>query len=150
MQPLSYQSGASTSAKDADNINLLAIFHYIWGGLTLLFSCFMVIYIMMGIAFIRSPGAFAAPGATAAPPPVGWIFVGVGSALFLIGSTFGGLTLYSARSMQKRRRRVLSLVVAGLNCAMFPIGTTLGIFTFIILLRDTARQIYADEKATHG
>jgi len=29
-----------------------------------------------------------------------------------------------------------SLVVAGLNCLQFPFGTVLGVFTFVVLLRE--------------
>ena len=142
-QPLPYQSAPTPAARDIDHLNLLAIFHYVWGGLVLLFSCFGIIYILMGVAFVNNPAAFAPPGGTGGrPPPIGWFFIGMGSFFLLLGWIVGGLNLYSARCMQRREKRVLSLVVGGLNCISFPIGTTLGIFTFIVMLRDSVTQLY--------
>jgi hypothetical protein len=42
----------------------------------------------------------------------------------------------------KRRGRIFSLIVAGLNCLCFPFGTVLGVFTFVILLRDSVVEVY--------
>jgi hypothetical protein len=37
---------------------------------------------------------------------------------------------------------MFSLVIAGVNCASFPLGTLLGVFTFIVLLRASVRSLY--------
>ena len=44
--------------------------------------------------------------------------------------------------LQQRRRPTLCLVVAGLECMMFPFGSVLGVFTIIILLRPCVRQLF--------
>jgi hypothetical protein len=38
---------------------------------------------------------------------------------------------------------MFSLVIAGLNCIQIPFGTALGVFTIIVLLRDSVREAYA-------
>ena len=42
-----------------------------------------------------------------------------------------------------RRARTFSLVMAGVNCLSVPLGTTLGVFTFIVLLRESVAAQYA-------
>jgi hypothetical protein len=42
----------------------------------------------------------------------------------------------------KRKFRMFSLVVAGLDCVQIPFGTVLGVFTLVILLRDSVRDSY--------
>jgi hypothetical protein len=54
----------------------------------------------------------------------------------------GILTIVSGRLISLRRRRTFSLVVAGINCASFPFGTVLGVFTFIVLARPSVRALY--------
>jgi hypothetical protein len=73
---------------------------------------------------------------------MGYFFIGMGSTLVALGWTLGILTILSGRWMAKRRRRIFSLVIAGINCASFPFGTVLGVFTFIILLRPSVKQMY--------
>ncbi len=44
--------------------------------------------------------------------------------------------------MRKRKHRIFSFVVAGVNCLQFPFGTALGIFTFIVLSRVGVKMDY--------
>jgi len=37
---------------------------------------------------------------------------------------------------------MFSLIIAGINCVQFPFGTVLGVFTFVVLLRDSVRELY--------
>ena len=37
---------------------------------------------------------------------------------------------------------MFSLVVAALDCMGFPFATVLGVFTFIVLLRDSVAELY--------
>ena len=37
---------------------------------------------------------------------------------------------------------MFSLVVAGLNCMGFPFATVLGVFTFLVLLRESVVELY--------
>ena len=67
--------------------------------------------------------------------------------LILAGWTFGILTMVSGKLVAKRRARTFSIVIAALNCAIFPFGTTLGVFALVVLLRRTVRDIYAGHTA---
>ena len=51
----------------------------------------------------------------------------------MIGWTFGALTIYAGRCVQKRRHRAFIYVMAGLNCPLIPWGTLLGVATFMLM-----------------
>jgi hypothetical protein len=52
------------------------------------------------------------------------------------------LNLISGAALLKRKWRMFSIVVAALNCLHMPLGTVLGAFTIIVLLRDSVREVY--------
>lgn len=132
---------------DLSHLNILSICHWVWGGLVLLFSCFGLIYIGLGIAALN--GNFQVNGPNSNPGDqrmFGLIFTILGSVLTLLGWTVGALTIYSGFCLKHQKRRIFSMVIAGINCISFPIGTTLGVFTFIVLGRASVKALY-DQKA---
>ena len=133
--PYAYQA-----VKDADHLRLLAIFHYIWGPLQMLFSSFCLVYVFLGFMVLNDPSAMDRTN----PPPreMGYMFVAMGGVGTAIGWAVGILTIVSGRCIARRRWRVFSLVMAGINSLSVPIGTALGVFTFVILLRDSVRRLY--------
>jgi hypothetical protein len=48
----------------------------------------------------------------------------------------------SARFIKKRKHKTFSLVVAGFNCIQIPLGTVLGVFTIIVLMRPSVQSGY--------
>jgi len=64
------------------------------------------------------------------------------------GIVLAGFTnLISGFFILQRRGRLFSLIVAGFNCLCFPFGTVLGVFTFIVLLRESVAEAYAARSA---
>ena len=139
---------------DANHLKLLVIFSWIWGAIVALFSSIFLIHVFMGLMMIHgnfpaSPAQATAAGGAPAPlpPGFGWFFVVFGSAGVLFGWTLGVLNFLSAYSMNKRRWRIFSLVVAALNCLYVPFGTAFGVFMFVVLLRPTVTQAFQGEAA---
>src|SRR5262245_26639032 len=124
--PIGYQMGIDPNQWITDQAHLkaLAICHYVWGGLIMLFSCMFIFHIVMVILTLNGSGLFAGPN-NGPPPPreFGWFFIAGGSCAITIGWLTGILTILSGRYIQQQRKRVFSLVVAGVNCISFPIGT---------------------------
>src|ERR1035437_470809 len=120
---------------DDDHLKVLSICHFVWAGLCGFFGLFPCIHIVMGILLLN--GKLSDPGRPPVPDEavIGWMFVIMGSAFVLCAETVAVLTLLSGFSIIKRRRRTLVLITAGLNCIFMPIGTVLGIFTLIVMLR---------------
>ena len=54
----------------------------------------------------------------------------------------GVLNLISGLGLRARKGRTFLLVVAGINCLHIPAGTVLGVFTMVVLLRDSVRELY--------
>jgi hypothetical protein len=154
-QALPYQPLAAQAVRDNEHLRYLSIGHYVYGGLMMLCSSLFIGHVVLGIMTIRNPSMFAppvpttGPGAAAAvvPPPVpppifGWMFVGMGGGAVLLGWTLAICTIVSGRCIARRRARMFSLIMAGINCVNTPFGTALGVLTFIVLLRDSVRLAY--------
>jgi hypothetical protein len=66
---------------------------------------------------------------------IGWLFVIIGGFVALLSIAYGICLILAARSLTMRRNRTFCMVIAGINCLHFPLGTLLGVFTFIVLIR---------------
>ena len=130
--------------QNEEHLRLLAIFHYVVAGLATLFSLFPLLYTTIGGVFI-----FAArhgtpkPGEELPPEFLGWIFVALGSVLFLAGLAMAVCVLIAGRCLSRRRRYTFALVIACIECLFIPFGTILGVFTIIVLSRASVRGLFS-------
>jgi hypothetical protein len=126
---------------DEDQLKLLSIFHYVVAGIAALFSLFPLIYLVMGLVFILVPDqSWGKEG----PPPAffGWFFVFFGAAMITIGWIFAGFVLRAGRCLSRRKSYTFCLVMAGIECIFMPFGTVLGIFTIVVLMRESVKQLF--------
>jgi hypothetical protein len=124
---------------DAEHLRLLGIFHYVLGGLTGLFACFPLIHVALGAVMLLAPESLDSHG-NGPPRLVGVFFLLIGGGFVLVGWTIAGAMLYAGRALSKRKHYVFCLMVAGACCLMMPLGTILGVFTFIVLLRPAVKE----------
>jgi hypothetical protein len=61
----------------------------------------------------------------------------------LVGWTLAACMIATGRKLTRRASRTFCLVIAGLECALMPLGTILGIFTIVVLTKDSVKQIFA-------
>ena len=127
--------------QDEEHLRLLSLFHYIVGGLMALFACIPILHITIGVLMIASPTFLGSHG-NAPPPFMGWFFVILGSVFVLFGWLTAALVMYSGRCLSRRKHYLFSLIVAGLCCFFVPLGTILGVFTIIVLLRPTVKELF--------
>jgi len=129
-------------AIDADHLNLLSIFHFVGAGL----ACLGILFLMAHFAamhFVFTNQALW-QDQKQAPPPAAffkifiWFYLAMG--LWLLASAV--LNVLSGVFLRMRKFRTFSFVVAGINCVHIPIGTVLGIFTIVVLTRDSVRELY--------
>jgi hypothetical protein len=123
---------------DIQHIKLLSIFHYVVGAITALFSCIPLIHIAIGLAMLS--GAFE--GKDAPPKFMGWLFVILPGFTMLCGWTLAVCILIAGRKLAHYRARTYCIVVAGLECILMPFGTVLGIFTILVLMRDSVQELF--------
>ncbi len=132
--------------EDERNLDLLAIFHYIVGGLTALFSCFFLIHVAMGIAMLC--GAF--DGKDAPPKFFAWFFILFPGVFILAGWTLAGFIVAAGRKLRRRVSRTFCLVVAGIECILMPFGTVLGVFTIVMLMKDSVKEMFTANNTPEG
>jgi hypothetical protein len=136
---------SSQTTIDLEHLRLLSVFHYVYAGLLTFVGCVPIIHVSMGIAILN--GAFQqfpqqGNPQQQLPREAGWFFVGFGSCAIVFFWLLAVLTCVAGRRLGKRRGRVFCIVVACLECLMFPLGTILGVFTLIVLMRPTVIAIF--------
>lgn len=128
---------------DADHLSLLAKFHFVMAALALAGLGLLFLHWQLMHTMFEHPEAWQT-GPQVPPPPkeafaaFKWFYVFFG--LVIVAAS--AVNAASGWLIQRRRARAFSLVVAGLNCMGFPLATVLGVFTFIVLLRDSVIESY--------
>jgi len=127
---------------DADHLNLLSIFHFVGAGFALLAILFLLAHYTLFHAFLDNPKMWENQKQNLPPAEFfaifKWFYV-----VFAVGFMSSGvLNLISGFCIRARKHRTFSMVVAGINCLHIPIGTVLGVFTIIVLMRNSVRQSY--------
>jgi hypothetical protein len=132
--------------QDEEHLKLLSIFHYIVGGMAGLFAMFPIIHFILGLVFILAPGKFESEGE---PPPafIGWFFVIFAGMFIAAGWAFAACVITAGRFLARRRHYLFCLVMAGIECIFMPFGTVLGVFTIIVLMRESTKKLFSANKA---
>ena len=130
--------------RDSEQLNLLAIFHYVVAGLAAIFSFFPLLYTAVGVIFIfAARHGTAKPGEELPPEFFNWIFAVLGLLLFVIGIAAAICILIAGRCLSRPRCYSFALVMACVECLFIPFGTILGVFTIIVLLRESVKALFA-------
>lgn len=83
-----------------------------------------------------------APSAPVFPKEMKAFFVGFYIVIGVLILTASVCNVLSGVFIRKRKHRIFSMVIAGLNCLQIPFGTALGVFTLIVLARPSVRSAY--------
>lgn len=122
------------------HLSTLSILHYVYGGLMLLGA------VTLAVIFFAVGGLLQSDLVQQAndPPPefVTTIMQGMGTGIAVFVGIWGLLVVLSGYWISKRRNRVGSMIIAGLCCLSFPIGTALGIYTLVVLANSEVEQAY--------
>ena len=127
---------------DADHLRLLAIFHFVGAGFAVIGMLFLLVHYSFMRLFFDNPKMWE--GQKGGPMPAEffaifkWFYVAF--AVWLVISLV--LNLLSGLCLRAKKCRTFSLIVAGVNCIHIPVGTVLGVFTIIVLIRDSVRELY--------
>ncbi len=134
--------------QDEEHLKLLSIFHYVVGGMGGFIALFPIIHLVVGLFLVLAPDKFAGKGT---PPPafIGWGFVIIGALFITVGWIFAALVLTAGRFLARRKHYLFCLVMAGVECILMPFGTVLGVFTIIVLLRESVKQMFAVNNPGH-
>src|SRR3954462_5859480 len=99
------------------------------------------------MGYVLLSGRFDGKGANPLPPEIGWVFLGLGAALLVLGLAYLVLLLLAARFLRTARHRTFCVVVAALSGAFVPFGTVLGVFTIVVLVKPEGRAAFEGPRA---
>lgn len=130
----SAESAPAEQQRDAEHLRILVIGYYVLAGLSAIFALLPLLHVIMGVFFVVNPPPGAA-GTEGPPVWFGWLFVGIGSMIILMGEAYALLMLLAGRSLSRRSNKLLIQVAAAVACLNMPLGTLIGVFTFVVLGR---------------
>ena len=129
--------------QDDEHLRLLSIFHYVVAGLTALCGCFPLIHVTIGLIIAFAPEQFGDNKGQPPPPWMGFILAGIGSFIIAIFWSLAACIALTGRFLARHKRYMFCLVIAAIECMFAPFGTVLGVFTIIVLMRDSVKQLFA-------
>ncbi len=149
-----------------EHLNLLSVFHFVAGGLGILFSILLIFLIVM-FDQVFDPDALLAPGAKFEVRINDQVVEGKAAqehlrhqleqsqrimrallpAILVGGLVASALVIFSGLQLRRRRGKLFSQIIAALLCLQVPLGTILGIFTFIVLSGPGALALYGERAA---
>jgi len=138
-QPTSDCFWMTPVSDNEQHLRLLTIFHYIVAGLTAVVALFPLIHFTVGWFLLHAP-----PPKNGEPPPafIGYLFMVLGAGFFLAGQTFAACIFAAGRCIHSRNRYWFVFIMACFECAFFPFGTVLGVFTIVVLSRPVVKQMF--------
>jgi hypothetical protein len=125
---------------DNEHLKLLCIFHYVVSAIAALFACLPIIHLVLGLLFILAPEKFG-HGSQQPPAFMGWFFVVFASIFILLGWAFAVLVLVAGRFISRRKHYTFCFVAACVECLFMPFGTVLGVFTILVLSRQSVKKL---------
>ncbi len=106
-----------------------------------LISMFPIIHLMVGIAIVS--GAFDDVEKGNGPPAIfGWMFIVIPVIMIVSGLTAAICMTVAGRRLNQNRSYMFCLVITGIECMFMPFGTVLGVFTIIVLMRPSVKELF--------
>ena len=126
--------------QDLEHLKILSILFYVKAGLLALTGLFFSIYIIFGVVFM----SMDIPRKAGEPNPAvfGGFFVVFGLIFVVLFGAMAFLVFFAGRNLSRHRSYTFCFVIAALICLSMPLGTILGIFTIIVLMRDSVKEIF--------
>ncbi len=104
-----------------------------------LFGCFPIFHLVFGIAILT--GAMD-DGTGHSPEFVGWIIIGAAVVMMTFAWSLAIAIGLAGRKIAAHGSYTYCLVVAAIECVFTPIGTVLGVFTIIVLVRPSVKELF--------
>ncbi len=134
---------AHQAVVDTEHLRLLALAHYVVGGLGILFASLFIFHFVFLFVLAQDPQFFP-PSKSGHGPPESMLRVmqAMVGTFILLGWSFGLLTIYAGRCIKRRSKHTLCLIVACLNLLFLPLGTLLGVSALMVLTRPSVKRAY--------
>jgi hypothetical protein len=140
MEPQTAMPVDPLGQQDAEHLRLLSIFHYVVAAFAGLFSLLPLIHLAMGIAILR--GAFDSGHGQPPPTFFGWMLIGMATVFILLGLSYTVCLVLTGRWLAARTHYAFCFVIGCLSTPLFPFGTAIGVFTIIVLSRESVKRAF--------
>lgn len=134
--------------RDDEHLKLLRIGYLVAGGADALFALFPLIYVVIGIVITIGGAGTAGRAGEPSPAVFGLIFVIIGLIVSFLFAAQAALKLSTARAIGKRQSRTMCMIAAALSCLQMPWGTFLGVMTFMVLGRQSVKELFEPSAAS--
>lgn len=126
---------ATTLEQKKNYLDILAVFHYVNGGLTALVGLAVLAFMSIGLGAATGWGDnWEMEAGCSITAVMAFIFIFVGG--------YAVLNLLAGRALQTRNHTVLVMITSGINCLNVPLGTLLGIFTLVMVSDPQVRWLF--------
>ena len=127
---------------DAKHLQLLSIFHFVGAGLAFLGILFVAAHFAVVHSVFGNPSFWQQQKQPVPPPQLMALFKWFYLVMALWFIVSGALNIISGLCLRARKYQTFSIVVAAINCLHLPLGTILGVFTIVVLMRDSVGELY--------
>jgi len=93
---------------------------------------------LMGTALLVPP-----PDPNAPPAFLGFLIALFPMVIVLTGWIIAGCVIYAGRCLSSLSKYTFCIVMAGILCLFMPLGTVLGVFTIIVLMRPAVKGLFS-------
>jgi hypothetical protein len=129
------------TTQEEQHLRLLAVFYYVLGGISALFACFPFIHFFIGLFFL---GLGLGSGTAEMLPfaGIGLFFTLIAGTIIFVGMSFALCLILTGRFLTAKEHYMFCLVMAGISCAIMPLGTILGVFTMITITKPQVKEMF--------
>jgi hypothetical protein len=135
--------GSIKMNQDEEHLKLLSIFHYVAGGITGIIACFPIMHLFMGLVVLVAGLGEASVDEKFPVLLISLMFILIPGFIILCGWSLAVCLIITGSFLAQRKHYTFCFVVACISCLLMPYGTVLGVFTIIVLMRPTVKQLLA-------
>ena len=129
--------------QDEEHLKLLSVFHYVAGGITGLIACFPIMHLFMGLVILIAGLGEASGDEKFIVLLISLMFILIPGLIILCGWALATCLIIAGSFLSSRKHYTFCFVVACISCLLMPYGTVLGVFTIIVLMRPTVKELFA-------
>jgi hypothetical protein len=132
---------------DLSQLRTLSIIYYVAGVVVGVFGLFPGIYVALGV--LMASGSMGSPP-KAPPPEMGYVFILGGSLAILVLEALAICVFVAGRSLATHKRYIFCFVIAALLCLTGIPIIVLGVFSMIVLARESVAELFAHGELAFG
>ena len=129
--------------QDEEHLKLLSIFHYVAGGITGVIACFPIMHLFMGLVILVAGLGEASVDEKFPVLLISLMFILIPGFIILCGWSLAVCLIIAGSFLSRRKHYTFCFVIACISCLLMPYGTVLGVYTIIVLMRPTVKELFA-------